>query len=77
MFYADLGGHLQEAKLRFIGEDLEVVEVTPVFTRVRVGHGYQYDVARDGDRALVVVPVAAPGTVEPLMLVENWPALRR
>ena len=41
--------------------------------RMRVGAGREWDVMADGERFLVNRAIEAPG-VEPLTLVQNWPA---
>jgi hypothetical protein len=77
IFFADRSGMLQEAQLRITEDGVDVTGVNRVFSRVRIGHGYPYDVVADASRALVAIDVAAPSSGEPLTLVENWTAIRR
>ena len=49
-----------------------MTSVTPVFGRAGILGGYGYDVSADGQRAVAASPVMRP--IEPITLVENWPA---
>jgi hypothetical protein len=72
IFYQGPGGQLMEADVRISGETVVVGAVRAVFTQVLPTGGYAYDVSADGQRLLAAVPAAK--AIQPITLVENWPA---
>jgi Tol biopolymer transport system component len=76
IFYVAPDGRLTAAEITFNGGSLEVGRVQPLFGGIpSVGAlAASYDVAADGQRFLVEVPIGLLNSGEPLTLVQNWTA---
>jgi Tol biopolymer transport system component len=72
LFYLD--GKLMAAEVGAKGGAFEVGQVSALFGGLIGGGGYFYDVAADGHRFLVEVPVEQSTNAEPLTVVQNWTA---
>ena len=72
LFY--LGQKLMAAEVGAKGGAFEGGQVSTLFGGLIGGGGYFYDVAADGHRFLVEVPVEQSTNAEPLTVVQNWTA---
>jgi Tol biopolymer transport system component len=74
LFYIGPGGRLMAVEVSGKGGALEAGPVGALFGGLIGGGGYYYDVAADGERFLVEVPVEQSTQAEPLTVVQNWTA---
>jgi hypothetical protein len=62
------------AEVSITGDALEIGERRPLFGPLVLGGRVPFDASADGQRFLITIPTEEH-TVEPLTVVENWPAL--
>ena len=75
IFYLDTrNNRLMSAAVHLDRDPIDVGDVKPLFTLVKVGPRGAYDVSPDGERILAVTQ-NAEAAAGPLTLVVNWPAL--
>jgi Tol biopolymer transport system component len=73
IFYAGFDGVIMAAEVNIKGSTVAVTAVRPMFGRVNVNQGFQFDVSADGQRFLAVVAPEQDAS-GPMTLVQNWAA---